>query len=431
MGAVSVDQEPGQPASPGPVERRATHPVLLAYKRRMRRLSLWYGGAVVVIAAVVIAWVAIVMAHSEIAHATLHSARVPAPNIATAAPSATPQLAWKSEDKLAIGEPYREGTVITYSTHTVSGRNATTGTATWTYTRSDMTICEVVQEQGFTVAFFNREGNCDEVNAFTTTTGKRAWSRTLDSDSQPTNGIPTYSANQYTITFTTPGRVQAIEPNGDSSQGGLDRWDTAAPSGCRDVSSALGTNGVLIMQDCADGKYLLLRDAYAADKIDNNPNPKLQLWRVKVPAVFVPVSADSLISAYDPTSGNLILYGANGTTASSIPLASRPGADAKTAAAVGNNVELIWIDGHAYAVDPNSLALRWTAVLSGPPIPTASSQLFAAGPAGVLSLAPDTGAVAASYPLPAPTSGSVVVPIGTGFLVGRGPAGGGSAAVYK
>jgi hypothetical protein len=425
MGAVSIEQGTGELPAPGvPAD-----PALAGYTKRMRRLTLIYAAAVAVIVIIVVAWVAVVMAHSEIAHATLHSAKTAAPDIGEQAPSANPRLAWTNSDRLAIGSPLFEGTVITYSGHTVTGRNARTGVATWSYTRTDLSICEVVQEQGYTVAFFNREGNCDEVNAFKTGTGTRAWSRTLDSDGQPIDGIPTFAANEFTITLTTPKRVQAIVATGDDKQGGLDRWNTAAPPGCRDVSSALGTNGVLIQQDCADGTYLQLRDAYAGDKVDNNPNPKLQLWRVHVSGDLLPVSADTIISAYDPALGNLIVYASDGSVLSSTPLASRPSVTTKPVSTPIDSTELIWIDGHQYAVSTSSIKTIWTTPLTGPASP-ADSQLVAATNDGVRSIDAQTGQFGPTYSVPAPALGTLVLRLGSGFLIGRSSAGGSATAVY-
>jgi PQQ-like domain len=430
MGAVSVDQQPDE-LTPALPELSVGDQALRTYTNRMRRLGFWYAGTLAVIVIAVVAWVSVVMANSEIAHAKLHIASSPAPSIAAAAPSASPQLAWSTEDQLAIGQPVWGATVITFSTHTVSGRNARTGAATWTYTRSDLSICEVAQEQGQTVAVFDREGNCDEVNAFDSGTGKRAWARTLDSDGQPINGHPTYAVSQYTLLMTTPSRVQAISPTGDSSQGGLDRWNTAAPAGCTDVSSALGTNGVLIMQDCKDGKYLMLRDAYAGDKVDNNPNPKLQLWRVRVADDMVPTSADTLISAYDPASGRLVVYrGTDGKVAVQLGMRSNPGANTVPVANPLNSSELVWIDGNCYAIDTASNTLQWTLALSGPPTST-STPAFAVKGDAVAEVDLQGGKVTASYPTRASATGSAVYPVGSGFVIGGSLAGGSGVAVFK
>ncbi len=174
---MTVDQQPGEPASPaaepvvrrpsardGPPSTRCSPPTPGGCASRASGTR----GVLVVIIAAVVSWVAVVMSHSEIAHAHLHSATAPAPSIASAPPSATQQLAWSNGDRLALGEPFWSGTVVTFAGHTVTGRNARTGAATWTYTRTDMPICEVAETQGQTIALFNREGNCDEIDAFDT-----------------------------------------------------------------------------------------------------------------------------------------------------------------------------------------------------------------------------------------------------------------------
>jgi hypothetical protein len=425
MGVVSLDQHQDEPvvAAPHPVD-----PVLASYTKRMHRLGFWYAGALALVVVAVLIWVTVVMAHSEIAHAKLRPASAPAPSIPAGSPSSIQQLAWSSGDQLAIGDPFWVGTIVTFSAHTLSGRNASTGAVTWTYTRSDMTICEAVQEQGQAIAVFNREGNCDEIDAFDTDTGARSWTRTLDSNGQTTNGIPTFAASQYTLLLTTPSQVQAIVPSGSS--GGLDRWNTNAPPGCTDVQSVLGPNGVLISQNCKDGHYLELRDAYAEDQVNNQPNPKLQLWRVKVPTGIVPVSADALISAYDPSSGELLVYADNGATSKQLPLDPRPNGKILPQVSVGNGFDVVWIGGQGYQISTSSDTVDWTQPLHGPPSLNDSTVLGVTD-AGIGEFDAQRGALIATYSTPPAAAGSAVFPVGTGFVVGRSSAGGSGTAVYR
>ena len=423
MNRVSIDQRPDEQA-----DVRRLDPALGAYKRRMRRLGFRYAGVLALVVVAVVAWVAVVMSHSEIAHATLHSASKPAPAIQPAPASSTQHLAWSNGDQLAIGTPFWDGTVVTFSAHTVTGRNAASGVPTWTYTRSDMTICEVAETQGQTMAIFNREGNCDEIDAFDTNKGTRSWSRTLDSDGQTTNGIPTFAISQYTLLLTTPSQVQAIVPSGGSE--GLDRWNTSAPKGCVDVQSVLGSNGVLIKQKCGDGDYLQMRDAYASDKINSQPNPKLQLWRIKVDADVVPVSSDTVTSAYDPSSGALLVYGDTGQLAKQLTLDVRPAGTLTPVASPQDSDEVIWLGGQTYQLDTRTSALDWTLPLTGPPT-IDPSQLVAASAAGIVAIDGQRGAITTTYALSPAASGSAVYPVGSGFLVGRSSAGGHGTAVYR
>ena len=73
------------------------------------------------------------------------------------------------------------------------GRNARTGATTWSYTRTDRTVCTAAQLDGTTIAIYAVHGNCDEVTALDSGTGRRTWTRTLDKDGMPLNGRPTYA----------------------------------------------------------------------------------------------------------------------------------------------------------------------------------------------------------------------------------------------
>jgi hypothetical protein len=227
---------------------------LARYKARMARQRRWYAASVVVLIVLVGVAVHVVISRGEISHAHLHSAAVAAPSPSSSTPSDNLSLAWRSTDRTAIGQPAFGGTVITYDAHTVTGRNWRTGTAVWTYTRTDMTLCQVIQENGQTIALYDHNGNCDELSSFATGTGERSWYRTLDSNTNAINGRPGVAVNADTLLLSTPTLVQAIDPGG-----GLDRWDFVEPSGCVTTGTALGSSGVLIAQHCADGNHLLLR----------------------------------------------------------------------------------------------------------------------------------------------------------------------------
>jgi hypothetical protein len=417
MSWMSVEQQQ-EPTPPVPaIGQRTRDPVVAAYTSRMRRLSLWYGGIVALVIAAVVAWVVVFLSGSEVAHATLHQASQPAPDIKPTTTSSSPQLAWSNGDRLAIGEPFWAGTVITFDEHRVSGRNGATGAATWTYTRTDLSICDVAQERGKTIAIYKRDGNCDEIDAFVTTTGARAWSRTLDSDGQPTNGVPSVAVSANTLLLTTPEQVHAIDPDG-----GLDRWNTRAPSGCTDVASTLGPNAVLISQQCRDGRYLFLRDPYAGDKDNDKPNPKLQLWRVKVDNETIPVSASELVSAYEPASGDLLVYSNTGSVSSRISLGSPTAGTPSPSVTTTSGVDVIWLSGRAYGFAESTQSIAWQKAIAGPPLlgPSATDVVAVDG-GSVVALNASTGAVTATYSTKPSPSGSVAYYVGAGLLVGRGP----------
>lgn len=433
-----ADDTPGQPESAAVVTAArdsADELPIERYNHRMRRNRLIYFGVIAVVVAAVAVAAAVVWSRGEAAHTTLHTAASPAPSVAPQTPSATQQQAWRSEDRAAIGTPYWGGTVVTYSTDSVRGRNGSTGAITWTYTRTDRTVCQAIQDQGVTVAIFELHGNCDEVTALDSATGARKWTRTLDRDHQPLNGHPTYSITPYTIMLTTPTVIYAFDP-----AGGLDRW-VYRPVGCRINSAVIGVQGALISQTCirprcdglkfcGAGPQLLLRDASAgrSDDDKDKANPDQIKWDL-IGTSAVPATADQLISAVDTTAGQLqVLSLAKGVTVARQSLTGGA-STAGMAASTTDRAELLWIAGTTYAIDFDGTNVLWTAAT--PTLPTVTARasqpavapelntatLAVIGPAGITLLDPLTGLPTRTFPVAAPRAGSLAYPFGTGFVV--------------
>jgi PQQ-like domain len=405
-------------ASPD-TERPASRQVLDDYVARMRHLRRWYFAAVVALVVVAVVVAEVVLGHGEIARAHLHSAKSAAAAPPTGGPSATVSPAWESSDASALGQPGWAGTVVTYSAHTVTGRNYRTGAGVWSYTRTDFTICAVIQEQGQTVAFFDHSGNCDEVSAFDTGTGARIWYRTLDANGLPINGHPSYQFNQYTALVTTPTEVEALSL---SAPRGIDRWDFAQPSGCTTTGVALGADGVLIAQHCGDGYHLLLRDAYAGND-DKKPDSPVK-WRLN-DVRAVPVSADALITAFDSRDGSLVSYRAkDGGVLTTTSLTPKPDLRSPISA-ISTTTELLVSAGTScYAIGASAASQIWSLPLAGP-LALGSSVLVAAMPGAVGVLNGAAGTIAQAVEVAAAKPGRPAYPVGSGFLIG-----GSTTAVY-
>ena len=436
----------GVPTDGPTAERTVSRPqqAIHDYNARMRKWRIGYAVlvAVVVIAAGVI--VKIAYAHGEISHAKLSTAPNAAPSVPLTAPSATLTRAWSSPDHTAIGTPYSGGTVVTYSTHAVVGRDALTGKVRWSYTRSDRTTCTAAQLSNVTIAVFSVHGNCDELTALDSGTGARRWTRTLDKDGHPVDGRPQFSATEDTFMVTTPQVIYAISPDGTSDQGdgGLDRW-VFSEQGCTIHSAVLGTTGALISQTCATpdcagvkfcgaGQQLLLRDPFAGDNSDsskNNGNPDQIIWNL-IGNTMTPVSADGVISALNTQTGALTTFDAKkGQQLAALPLAA-PASGAPAAISTGS-AELIRLDGVTYSVNIAGTKIEWHTDTAALPTVTAgvgtlSGKLVVPTSDGAAALDPATGDVAHRYSVPAPAAGSQVYAFGSGLLV-TGP----QTAVYQ
>ncbi|HLY34144.1 MAG TPA: PQQ-binding-like beta-propeller repeat protein, partial [Jatrophihabitantaceae bacterium] len=363
-----------------------------------------------------------------------------------------PTLAWHTPEATAIGTPYYRGTVVTYSAHTVNGRNALTGAVTWSLTRTDRTVCQVIEDQAYTITLFDQKGDCTEVTTLDTQTGQRKWERTLDEDDtradgkaiQHIQGHPSYAVLPDTVLIYSSTVIYAIDPTG-----GLDRW-LFDHAGCTIHSAILGAQGALISQTCThencgqrkfcfDGDQVVLRDGTAgrADTDKNPTNPDQIIW-TKPDVKAVPASADTVISVVDPAATHLtVLDATKGATLATLPLRGAS-TTSGIAALETARAELIWIGGTTYSIESTGTDFFWVADSRGPATVTALpgsltqpvdlNQAIVLVPTshGADSLTPGTGVAATHYAVGPLPGGSRVYPLGRGLLVA-----GSATAAYR
>jgi outer membrane protein assembly factor BamB len=403
------------------------------YRHQLRGQRLRYFGIVGAIVVALVVVVSVAWSRGEVAHTTLHTvAKAPA-DLAVTTPSPKPQLAWRTSDQVAIGTPQFEGTIVTYSAHTVRGVDARTGATTWSYSRSDRTICTVAQAGGTTMALYEIGGNCDEMTALESDTGQRRWTRTLDFDGQPLNGYPTYSVISYTFMITTPSVIYAIDPGT-----GYNRW-IYSHFGCSITGGVLGSTGALISENCSKprcaglkycrrGPQLFLRDGMNGRNDKSTTNPDLIKWD-DYGNSDIPVSVDALVSGLNPTTHALDLFDSgNGKPQGTVSLAPVPDATAAVHAESAAGRELISIGDDSYVVEPSAEAALWSLTATGPatiiandpdaPSPVLSTaRITVPSATGVRQIDGNSGRTAQTFTLPRPPDGSLVYPLGTGFLI--------------
>jgi PQQ-like domain len=411
---------------------------LARYTIRMRRARRRYAVVLAALAVAVTAVAALVWSRGEITHTTLRTAPHPAPPIPLRAPATSVRPAWRSADHTATGIPYSGGSVVTYDEHAVHGRDGTTGAVTWSYSRSDRTVCSVVQVGGVSVALYRLHGDCTEVTALDSQTGARKWTRTLDEDNQLVRGTPATQATVSSVLVVSQKVIYDLDPTN-----GYDRW-VYSPDGCTVHRAVMGTSGVLISQTCAPtvsckdrticgpGIQLLLRDPNQGhdDKSDSK-NPDRVTWN-HLGSADLPVSADQVISAWNPTTGSLEAFQATG--GATHPLALRPAPPGLAAllapgglgSAGTDTAQLIHLGTTSYqllaSVEP---VVAWTAGTGGVPTVTTPPLLGSAVPGVIIAArGPDggielldamTGRVTRMYPVDVP-AGSLVYPFGSGFV---------------
>lgn len=344
---------------------------LIRYHTAMRRPRIVYATAIVAVVAALAVVVSVAWSRGEIANTALRTATTAPPPLALRPASPHPELAWGSGDRAAIGAPLWGGTVVTFGAHSVVGRDARTGVSTWSYTRSDRSVCTAAQVQGVTIAIYRLAGNCDEVTALDSQTGTRRWTRTLDEDGMPVNGTPRYTVTPTTLMLTTQSVIYALDP-----ASGIDRWTFQRP-GCSITSAALGSSGALISQTCrtppcasqkfcGPGPQLLLRDPTAPRNNDDKSNPDQIKWS-HVGTTDLAASADQLISAINPASGRLDIFDApNGRTRRSVSLVPTPTSLRDISAVSTGQIELLRVNRRNFALDTAGTRLLWTSATARP-----------------------------------------------------------------
>jgi hypothetical protein len=393
-------------ASPG------EHPALVAYRRRASRNNRIYAAVLALLILLGFLGVRLAYAHGELNKVSFSTAPTAGP-VPAGLPGAALRLAWHTDDTAAGGSPYDGGTVVSYAGHTVNGRDAVTGAVRWHFTRSDQTLCSVLQQDGTTIAIYRRKGNCDEVTGFVTATGQPKWYRTLTDNGQ------TAAASTSNVVLTANQHIVHAFDNA----GGLDRWDWTAPDSCMVRHALTGSQGVLVAMDCAGNHQLVLHDL-----ITDNVK-----WTVNTAAALLPIAADGFLGALDPATGTVFRYTADKGAASAAAKLPVPSGTSGAAAAnqlptvaagvtandtAGQPVQLVLLS-RLYAFSSDG-SLRWSASATGPAWPVADDYLASQlGADRVVLRRTDSGQPQLTSVLSpaAGSAGSRVFGVGSGLLL--------------
>jgi hypothetical protein len=439
-----ADEVEVEDAPPPPPVNARSDAALARHAQRMRPLRLTYTIVLAVLVAALIAIVVVVYERGEISHVTLHTVANPPSSVALQSPSNQLTSAWTSSDHTAIGTPNYNGTVVTYDTHTVRGRDGRTGKQTWSYTRTDRAVCTAIQDQGVTVAVYALHGNCDELTAVNSETGVRKWTRTLDKDGAEFDGPATFSVQPGNIMFVSRTSIYAVA---DQDNGGIDYWTFHHP-GCTINGAVLGTGGALISQTCVNehcdatpkycgnGTQLLLRQESTGTNDDAKKNPDQIVWN-RHGSDLAPVLAGHQIAARDPSTNKLWLLAAkSGVAKAELALATGITAPATSTFSEATDADLIWIGGRTYALKPDATAFAWQTDTGYVPTvtnqagtssaPLASGRVTVATSAGIAQLDGATGKARQTFSVTVPPPRSYVYPFGSGFVVA-----GSTTTVYK
>lgn len=386
-------------------------PAFVAARRRARRR---YAVVVTVAVLAVAVTMGLVIGTGEAAHATLVTGTA-APTVPGGTIRSTPTTVWRTGDRPAGDTPLWVGTVVTWSQHRIVGRDAATGAVRWSYTRTDLTVCDAAQRDGRAFVLFGRDGDCDEISTFDAQTGRRDWFRTLPDSGA---GRLQFGSTGLVIAYATSFHAMRADI-------GIDRFPsvpTTAPD-CRFTAVVAGSSGVVTSERCPDGTHLALWDDNGAD------GQAKQLWRVGVDAGVVAVAAtDVAVEGYDPVSGALTSRATTGGGIQVAPaLQPAPSGPAGPTLTLGDAV-VLELGDRVYVLAPGGDVL-WSAGSTGPPSQTSEVRASVVVPTadGADLRDATTGSVTASYTVPgpsgSPTHGGTQVFVAGGGLLAADPSG--------
>lgn len=392
-------------------ELTASERALRVYRQRNRRAMRWYALIIVVLTTVGVGAVKLAYAHGGLDKVSHQSAAAPAP-VSSAPTAASLSLRWQTSDRAAGGTAYQDGIVVTFSGHTVNGRDARTGSVRWYYTRSDELLCAVVQQDGTTIAIYRRKGNCDEVTGFGTATGQPKWYRTLVDD-----GPLSVSSSPNVVLAVSSSAVHVFD-----NASGLDRWRWTAPSACTVDRALAGSRGVLIAYGCGSQHHLTLHD------LTNDS----ERWSVLVGEPYRPLTAGAALIAVSASSGRAILLNADKGSPRAVSLREGASAAAAVAALPRSQATTEGADGSSQPIDvaalDDLLAVNadgsevWTAPSTSPASLVGGDVVAARDSAGVRMLRIADGSSAQHVTLQGSPSDPAAVPIAVGaglLLAGR------------
>lgn len=403
-----------------PVRPDGEHPALREFRRRGRRSTARYAAVIVVLVVAGFVAVRIAYDHGELNTVTSVTAPPPAA-VAEGTLSRSASAAWSAGEQPAVGQPYNNGIVVTWTGHTVNGRDALTGVVRWHYSKSDETLCAAVQQDATTIALYRRDGNCDQVTGIVTATGEPKWWRTLTDDG------PLDLSSTSNVVLA----VSATSVHDFDNFGGLDRWTYAPPAGCRIDRALGGSKGVLISYHCGAKYHLTMHELTS--------NSDKQTFDVAVDQPYVPVAAGTTLAVASSRSGTVVSVNAkdgsigaalevadSSTVLSAVKSLPRSQTTVESTSDDGKAFELIRLGGEDYALDSDG-ATVWHAPAAGPASADGKQVILVTG-TSVQQRDLSTGSITLTTnlsPTPGRLGGSV-----SGYQIGGGVLLAGTTAAY-
>lgn len=369
---------------------------MIAPERRSRR-DLVAAASIVVVAAVL---VGLVWSRSDARATTSMQASTPLPSLvpATTLPTTLHQV-WTAPSGATRAPVVVGGAVVTGDGHGVQGRDPVTGAVRWSYTR-DLSLCGVAGQWSLAVSVFDDGEGCSQVTALQGDTGARGPQRSSAADDAVTlTGDGTYlvSTGRTRLDVWRSDLVRTVE---------VGRVRTPVSPGVQpragcDLRAALSVPSRLsVLAACPkeSTERLILLDPSPSDAAKPQEQGSVLLPNGAARLLAVSSGAEAVLVPKAPDGPQVMVYDGTGKLLSSypVPLQEKQVA-ALTAAALPQPVSAgpvltVAVGTTMLAMDPTSLALRWSAQdVLGSGVLLAGS-LVVPTRSGLTALDPTTGA---------------------------------------
>ncbi len=371
----------------------------------------------------VVAVVAALVWWTSDARATINRpAAEPVPNIGQAkdVPSALRQL-WTARSPKTDAPLVVAGSIVTGEGGLVEGRDPTTGTSLWSYSR-DLELCGVSWVYQYAVAVYPDSRGCGQVSTVDARTGRRGPSRTSYADDAvklSSDGTAVLSAGDTRLELWRSDMVRML------SYGALDakvKPDVPTAPLCTLMSAAASSSAVSVLESCpnqSDLRLTLLRPA------DDEDTPEVKY--VPQPGVTaesgarVIAVAETTTAVYVPTPKPVVnVVDDTGATIATTPL-DKPASKEATASRAGDVIT--WWTGDSLMVfSANGLRYKYTVAPSGANVPLGpgaemAGRLLVPVTGGYDVFEAQSGRGDRHLPVQRPSMSSAVVPAVAGALV--------------
>lgn len=373
---------------------------MIAPERRSRR-DLVAAASIVVVAAVL---VGLVWSRSDARATTSVQASTPLPALvpATRLPTTVHQV-WTAPSGATRAPVVVGGAVVTGDGDGVQGRNPVTGAVRWSYTR-DLKLCGVAGQWSLAVAVFDDGEGCSQVTALQGDTGARGPQRSSAADDAVTlTGDGTYlvSTGRTRLDVWRSDLVRTVE---------VGRVRTPVSPGVQPragcvLHAALSVPSRLsVLATCPKNtsERLILLDPAPSDAAKPQEQGSVLLPSRGARLLAVGSTAEAVLVPRAPGNPQVVVYDGTGKLVSrySVPVQAKqvpalPAAPLPEPVNAGP-VLTVAVGTTILALDPTSLALRWSAqdVLGSGAL--LAGEFVVPTPKGLVALDPTTGARSAT-----------------------------------